>query len=122
MAGFEGGAEDWRATSSPIVVYGGAVFIVTFKSLCALLCLAGAVGMWRSRKGDQAAYSASKRTAIAGCLVAVFGLFFGWIVIGEGWFEFWRDQGLDGLEGAGFAAFRYGGFIGLVAIIVAQDE
>ena len=82
--------------------------------------------MWRNRshsgQGKDSAFAVSKTLAIAGCLVAVFGLFFGWIVVGEGWFEFWRDAGLNGLEGAGFAAFRYGGFIALIAVLIAQDE
>ena len=122
MERFEDGSDDWRATKSPLVIYGGAAFIVAFKSICALLCIAGAIDMWRSRQGDESLFGASKRRAIAGCLVAVFGLFFGWIVVGEGWFEFWRDPGLSGLEGAGIAAFRYGGFIGLIAILIAQDD
>ena len=122
MARFEGGGDDWRATSSPLVVYGGAAFIVAFKSICALLCILGAIAMWQNRQADDGAFASSKRLAIAGCMVAVFGLFFGWIVIGEGWYEFWRDAGLDGLEGAGIAAFRYGGFIGLIAILISLDD
>lgn len=122
MARFSGGAEDWRATNSPIVIYAGAVFIVSFKSLSALLCGMGAVQMWRVRQAQASEFANAKSIAIAGCLVAVFGLFSGWIVIGEGWFEFWRDPGFDGLEGAGIAAFRYGGFIGLIALLVAQPE
>ena len=122
MARFEGGSSDWRATQNPLIVYGGAIFIVAFKTACGLLCAVGAVQMWRSRRDDGGSFSASKQMAIAGCLIAVFGLFFGWIVVGEGWFEFWRDPGFGGLEGAGLAAFRYGGFIGLIALLVAQDE
>ena len=122
MERFEGGSEDWRATSSPIVIYGGAVFIVAFKSICALLCVTGAAAMWRHRESDAAHFAASKRLAVAGCMIGVFGLFLGWIAIGEGWFEFWRDPGFDGLEGAGVAAFRYGGFIGIIGLLVAQPE
>lgn len=122
MERFEGGADDWRATSNAIVVLGGAVFIVAFKLICALLCMIGAVSMWQNRNSEPAVFARSKRFAIAGCLTGVFGLFLGWIVIGEGWFEFWRDPGFDGLEGAGIAAFRYGGFIGIIAILLSQRE
>lgn len=44
------------------------------------------------------------------------GVFLGWIVLGEQWFELWRSPELGS---AGDAAFRYGGFIGIIALFVA---
>jgi predicted small integral membrane protein len=60
----------------------------------------------------------AKSLALAGCAVAVLGLFVGWIVLGEGWFEFWRSDALR--EPAGGGAFRYGGFIALIALMVGS--
>lgn len=75
--------------------------------------------MLRARSGDKVAFARSKTLALVGCGVAVFGLFLGWITLGEQWFELWRSQQL---ELASEAAFRYGGFIALIAIFVAQRE
>jgi predicted small integral membrane protein len=119
MSTFAGGAVGWRATTNPVVITGGALFIVLFKIATAGLCLAGAWRMWASRKGDADAFGAAKRLAVAGCAVAVLSLFGGWIVIGEGWFEFWRS---DALRSAGDGAFRYGGFIALIALMVASRD
>jgi hypothetical protein len=40
-------------------------------------------------------------------------------VIGEGWFEMWRSVSL---QAAGDGAFRYGGFIALIALMVAARD
>ncbi len=53
---------------------------------------------------------------LSGCVVAMLGVFLGWIVLGEQWFELWRSPELGA---AGDAAFRYGGFIGIIALFVA---
>ena len=119
MATFEGGAS-WRATSNPAVILTGAVLIPLFKTLGGLLCLAGAWRMWSARAADAAAFAKAKTLALAGCMVLVFMLFAGWIVIAETWFELWRS---DALRGPALdAAFRYAGFIGLIALIVGARE
>jgi predicted small integral membrane protein len=120
MATFAGGAARWQATTNPAVIVAGAVFIVLFKLTSAALCLAGASRMLARRSGDAEAFGRAKNLAIAGCGVAVFGLFAGWTVIGEMWFEFWRSDALR--EAAGGSAFRYGGFIALIAMIVASRD
>ena len=119
MATFEGGAS-WRATSNPAVILTGAVLIPLFKTIGALLCLAGAWRMWSARAADAAAFAKAKTLALAGCMVLVFMLFAGWIVIAETWFELWRA---DVMRSAALeSAFRYAGFIGLMALIVGARE
>jgi predicted small integral membrane protein len=120
MSGFPGGAERWQATTNPLVITAAAVFIVLFKLAVAGLSLTGAWRMWGSRKGDRETFGSAKTLALAGCAVAVLGLFGGWIVVGEGWFEFWRSDALR--EPAGGAAFRYGGFIALIALMVGSRD
>lgn len=120
MATFAGGAQRWRATSDPLVVAAGAVFIVTFKTLTAILCSAGAWRMWAQRRSDAETFGSAKTLAPTGCAVAVLGLFGGWIIIGEQWFESWRS---DSMREASGGAFRYGGFIALIALMVgARDD
>jgi predicted small integral membrane protein len=119
MTAWEGGAGDWRATSSPVLITAAAVLIVVFKVTAALLCGLGAGHMWRERHGDVGLFGRAKALALTGCGVAVLGLFLGWIVLGEQWFEMWRSPQLGA---AGSAAFRYAGFIGLIAVFVAIRE
>ena len=121
MATFEGGADDWRATSNPAIILAGALFIVFLKSASAILCLTGAWQMWRTRAGDAAAFAKAKTLALAGCAVAILMLFSGWIVIADTWFELWRSDVLR--EAALDSAFRYCGMIGLIALFVGiHDE
>jgi predicted small integral membrane protein len=120
MSTFAGGAARWQATTNPAVILAGAVFIVVFKLTSAGLCLAGAWRMWAQRKSDATVFGKAKHLALAGCGVAVLGLFAGWTVIGEMWFEFWRSDALR--DAAGGGAFRYGGFIALIALLVGSRE
>ncbi len=121
MATFDGGAESWQATSNPVVVWMGALFIWFSKLTAAALCTVGATRMWRARASDAATFASAKDAALAGCAVAVIMLFGGFIVIGESWFELWRSDALRGpvLD----SAFRYGGMITLIALFVnAKDR
>jgi predicted small integral membrane protein len=119
MATFPGGPSRWEATTNPAVILAGAAFIVLFKVATVFLCLAGAWRMWAHRKSDAETFGRAKALALAGCAVAVFSLFLGWIVIGESWFEFWRS---NALRPAADGAFRYGGFIALIALMVGARD
>ena len=116
MATFEGGPESWRAVDNRAVALAGAVFILSMKIIAGLLCLIGAQRMAAARGGDAAAFQAAKSLALTGCAVAVFMLFFGWIVIAETWFELWRSDVFRPL--ALDSAFRYAGLIGVIALFV----
>ena len=121
MSTFAGGAHRWEATTNPAIILAGAIFIVLFKGITALLCLAGAWRMSARLGSDAETFGRAKTLALTGCAVAVLSLFVGWTVIGEGWFEFWRSDALR--EAAGGGAYRYGGFIALIALMVgARDE
>ena len=121
MATFEGGADAWQATSSPLVIWIGALFIMLSKLAAGILCTIGALKMWQARGSDATAFNAAKEFALAGCAVAMIMLFGGFVVVAETWFELWRSDVMLGpvLE----SAFRYGGMITLIALFVAtRDE
>lgn len=120
MATVDGGANGWRATTSPVVIWLGALFILLLKVAAGLLCVTGASRMWAARKDDAAAFATAKELALAGCAIAIFMLFAGWIVIAETWFELWRSDSMRSL--ALETAFRYGGMIALIALFVATRE
>lgn len=119
MPGFEPGTAPPWATENPIVVGLGVLLIVLGKLLPAVLCGWGTVRMARARNDEAGDWQRSKSLAITGCGLAVAGLFLGWTVIGEFVFMMFRDAGL---VQAADAAFRYGGFIALIGIFVAQRE
>ena len=114
------GADQWRATTNPAVITAGALFITLSKTIAGLLCAAGAWRMWAARTSDATAFAKAKTFALAGCAVAVFMLFFGFIVIGEGWFELWRSDAMA--LSAGQTAFRYAGMIALIALLIGTRD
>jgi predicted small integral membrane protein len=120
MVTFEGGADGWQATSNPILIWAGAIFIILSKLVAAILCSIGGIRMWRENVSDEAAYYLAKNMALAGCGVAMIMLFGGFIVIAESWFELWRSESMLGpvLQ----SSFRYGGMIGLIALFVASKD
>ena len=119
MVTFEGGAESWQATSNPLVLWLGALFIMLSKLSAGALCMVGTVRMWQSRNGSMADFSAAKRIALAGCGIAVIMLFGGFIVIAESWYELWRSEAMGAVLSA---AVRYGSMIALIAIFVAASD
>ena len=120
MAIFDGGAGSWQATSSPVVIWIGALFVTLSKVAAGAMCSIGAWRMWRARRAGAVAFVAAKEIALAGCAVAVIMLFGGFVVVAENWFELWRSDALRGpvLE----SAFRYGGMIALIALFVATKD
>lgn len=120
MTTFEDGTAHWRATSNPVIIMAGALFIMLSKIIAGLLCLEGARRMWGTRKNDAAAFAKAKIFALTGCAIAVFMLFVGFTVIAETWFELWRSEAMRGPVLA--SAFRYAGMITLIAIFVGSSD
>lgn len=120
MSTFDGGAGSWQATSQPVVVWLGALFIMLSKLTAGCFCCLGAAKMWRSKTSDVADFHAAKVMALAGCGVALFMLFAGFIVVAESWFELWRSDVMRGpvLD----SAFRYAAMITLIALFVASHD
>ena len=121
MSTFPGGPERWQATTNPAIILAGALFILLAKIATGLLCATGAWRMWTARKQDAVAFAQAKPLVLSGCSVAIFMLFVGFSVIGEGWFEFWRSEELR--EQAGAPAFRYAALIAVIALFIgARDD
>ncbi|MCB2114251.1 MAG: DUF2165 family protein [Parvularculaceae bacterium] len=120
MSTFEGGAESWRATSNPAVIRAGAFYIVVLKMAAGVFSALGAIRMVAARKADAATFQKAKSLALAGCGVAMFMLFTGWIVIAETWFEMWRSDVMRDV--ALNSAFRYCGMIGVMALFIGMTD
>ncbi|KXI28978.1 DUF2165 family protein [Paraglaciecola hydrolytica] len=120
MVTIPGGSDHWQATSNPLVVWIGALFIVSSKIASAGFCSVGALKMWQVQKSDPAAFVAAKEIALTGCAIAIVMLFGGFIVIAESWFELWRSEAM--LTPVLGSAFRYAGMIAVIAIFVASKD
>ncbi|MFT6732947.1 MAG: putative small integral membrane protein [Polaribacter sp.] len=120
MTTFDNGEESFQATSNPLVVWMGALFILLSKLATGFLCSIGALRMWRAKETNMAAFQSAKQIALGGCAIAMLMLFGGFIVIAEGWFELWRSESMRGpvLE----SAFRYAAMIALIAIFVSTKD
>jgi predicted small integral membrane protein len=111
-------APPWR-TSSPVIVWAGVLLIVLGKLGAAVFCSLGVFKMLRARNADRQEFARARQWAVLGCGLAVAMLFGGFIVIGETMYLMWVAP--DG-EHAAAGAFRYGGFIALIMIFIAQAE
>lgn len=120
MSTFAGGSESWQATGNLALAWLGALFIVSGKLFSAGYCYAGVAAMYRARHANRDTFQQAKQRAVTGCAIALFMLFFGFIVVAETWYEMWRSELLRVI--ALQSAFRYGGMIALVALFVAQPE
>jgi len=115
----EPGAANPQAIRAPFVVWLGVASIIAGKVGAAVFCALGGLAMIRARGGDASAFQRAKRAGVLGCGIAVAMLFGGWVVMAETHFLMWQTpMG----EVAAPAAFRYGGFIALIMIFVAQPE
>ena len=76
--------------------------------------------MWSARTAGGLAFERAKEVALAGCGIALLMLFAGWIVIADTWFQGWRSETLR--DSALGTAFRYAGFVGLIALFVAARD
>ena len=79
------------------------------------------VQLWKVRNTTAEAFNAAKTIGLVGAAICMFMLFFGFVVISGSYFELWRDLETMGYE-AHVYAFIYFGFIGIMALFIAQPE
>ena len=120
MSTWHDGGQDWRATTNPVVVHLGSAMIPAAKLLFGALCLTGAWRMWRAKSAGGLAFEGAKALALVGCGIALLMLFVGWIVIADTWFEVWRSDAMR--DAALGSAFRYAGFVGVIALFLAARD
>lgn len=119
MPFFEPGEGPPWATDNAAVIWIGVALIIAGKLAALVFCGWGAIAMLRTVGADAYAYGRAKRWAVLGCGLALAMLFGGFTVFGEMFFLMFMDPGN---EHAAAAAFRYGGFIALIMIFLAQED
>ncbi|MEM7741851.1 MAG: DUF2165 family protein [Pseudomonadota bacterium] len=114
----DGDGPPWRTTNA-IVAGMGVALIILGKLIAGVMCAFGAFRMVQSVDREPGLFQQAKRLAIVGAGAAFFMLFIGFTVIGETVYLMFFEPYL---VGAAEAAWRYGGFIGLIMIFLAQPE
>jgi predicted small integral membrane protein len=93
--------------------------IIVGEALVGVLCLKGAIDMWRARSDAASVFARSKTSAVLGCglaMVVWIGLF---MALGGAWFQMWQTEiGIGSLEGA----FMFAISSAVVLIFVNQAE
>ena len=120
MSLFEGGSDSWQATSSPIIIWAGMLFIFGGKVAAAIMCSMGTWRMWKARAADKETFVEAREIGLAGCGIAVIMLFAGFIGIAENFFDLWRSADIGGSVLGG--AYRYGGVMALIGILVGATD
>lgn len=82
-----GGEESIRSLSSPVFVHVGYAFIYISKFAVGVICAWGTYQMWIAYKGSAEQFSQAKSSALTGCGIALFMLFFGFIVLAGSFFS-----------------------------------
>lgn len=107
------------SVQAPVAVWAALTVIVLLEFTAGVLAARGAYDMWVVRRGDAAAFDASKRFAMLGAGVGMLvwlGLFG---VVGGAMFQMWQTTvGSGSLTGA----FQYFGSLALVALFVVMPE
>lgn len=120
MSTFEGGADSWRATSSPLLIGVASAIIPLLKLVSGVLCAWGALLMWQSRTSAEGGFEAAKKPALTGMGIMILLLFSGWIVLAETWFEMWRSDLLRNLSLQ--SAYGYIASVGVIALFVGMRD
>jgi len=108
----------WRAITSPTLYHLSYTLIIAAELLAGILCVIGALRLWRVRAAAAFVFNAAKDIATVG-LVTGFALwFFGFMIIGGEWFQMWQSQTWNGQQ----AAFRFITCIGLVLLFLNQKD
>jgi len=107
------------ALSHPILTHFGYAVIWSGKLLTGVLCLWGAVMLWRARHSGNSDFQAAKSAALAGCGLGLIFLFGGFVVSEGTYFGLWSSE--VGALSHDFAT-QFIVCIGLIALFVANSN
>jgi predicted small integral membrane protein len=108
----------WRAITSPLLQQLGYASIIAAEIATGVLCILGALLLWRARGATSRTFNAAKSVAVAGLTLGFALWFFGFLPVGGEWFQMWQSPTWNGQE----AAFRFVASIGIVLIYLTQKD
>jgi len=115
---FPGNTGMWRAINSPATHTVFYISIIAWEALTLIFCWVGGVQMARAVRGPADEFHRAKRMAIAGLALSLLMWLLAFLTVGGEWFLMWQSKTWNGQE----AAFRMFTVIGIVLILVAQED
>jgi predicted small integral membrane protein len=115
---FPGNHGMWRALNQPVLHTLFYLSIITWEIATMALCWWGGLRMARSLRTSAAAFEQAKRVAIAALTLGLLMWLVGFLSVGGEWFLMWQSKSWNGQD----AAFRMFTVIGVVLLLVAQQE
>ena len=116
------GEDSIRAISIPALYAVGYAFIYLGKFATGFACAWGTYKLWAARTASPGEFHRAKTTTLFGCGIAMFMLFFGFVVIAGSYFNPGPDVSREvSLAFHQFALFYMGG-IGLIALFISARE
>ena len=113
-----GATATWRAIENPLLINLGYIFIWTIKYIAGALCAVSAANLWKNR--NSSSFNDSKELGLCGIGLAMFMLFFGFIVLSDTYFELWRDAGFG--NAVTTKSLLYFSYIGIIGLFIAQPD
>ena len=108
----------WRAVTDPALHHAAYAVIIGVELATGLLCVAGALRLYKERYAEGSDFDQAKALATAG-LVLGFALFlFGFLTIGAEWFQMWQSSTWNGQQ----EAFRMLAATGLVLVFLSLRD
>ena len=115
---FPGNALMGRAITDPTLQKLGYFVIIAAELAAGILCLAGAVALFRVRRRPAIVFDEAKGLAILGLTLGFVLWFTGFMTVGAEWFLMWQSPTWNGQE----AAFRFIVCIGIVLLYVSRSD
>lgn len=107
-----------RAVDNPLLHHLAYWLIIAGELAAGVLCLAGAVNLFRALRAERLVFMEAKALAVAGLTVGMVVWFFGFMTVAGEWFLMWQSEQWNGVD----AAFRFTVCLGVVLIYVGLAE
>ena len=105
-----------RAIMASALWHAAYIAIIAAEGATGVLLAAGALALWRARRGPAQAFQHAKRWAIAGATLGFLVWFFGFMVVGGEWFAMWQSAVWNGQQGA----FRF--YTALLGVLIFVNQ
>jgi predicted small integral membrane protein len=108
----------WRAINQPAIHTLFYVLIIFWESLTLILCVWGAVRLFRAIRSNVQTFHQAANVAIAGLSLGLLMWLVAFLTVGGEWFLMWQSKSWNGQE----AAFRMFTVVGIVLLLLVQRE
>ena len=115
---FPGNTLTWRAITDPVLHHAVYWLIIGAELLTGLLCVAGALRLYKERYAEAADFDQAKAVATAGLVLGFVLFFFGFLTLGAEWFQMWQSTQWNGQQ----EAFRMMASVGIILVFLSLRD